>query len=237
MTTTTVVPGARLGLEMARQRPCNHPIRWSYENASLTAARPGSLRHAHEMATIARIGTFTPRTSAVRLRTARHGLIESPPGPFCGACASPTCHQRPSVDQCGASVFNLMTPYDVPTPCSVVFAFTSSSNLTDTSVPSFFLTFIVSFQVMFMSIALPSIWRLSNAGALVLFGGTARPNPSIISFAPFLLFSSSPWSHSISTSAFSVASEALALPNPISQLQWKRYARLSLRRVLPMSTA
>src|SRR5258708_630824 len=49
---------------------------------------------------------------------------------------STTCHQWPSVDQCGASLVNLMTPYDAPTSCSVVFLFTSALNSTDTSVPS-----------------------------------------------------------------------------------------------------
>src|SRR5262245_62189766 len=70
----------------------------------------------------------------------------------------------------------------------------------------------------------------------MLLGGTASPKPSIISFAPFRLSSSSRWSHSMSTPGIAWASDALTLPRPILQLQWNRYARRSLRRVAVTST-
>src|SRR5262245_22796292 len=120
--------------------------------------------------------------------------------------------------------------------CKTVFAFGSAVNVTDCSVPSFFLILIVPVHVMLMSIAVPAMWLLVRAGAFVLVGGTARPKPSIISFAPFLLFSASPWSHSMSTPIIVVASEGLALPRPIRQHQWNRYARLSLRLVVATET-
>src|SRR4051794_29860594 len=109
-------------------------------------------------------------------------------------------------------------------------------NRIGSSEPSFFLIFIVPVQVIVMSMALPGVWFVLSAGGFTLLGGTARPKPSIISFAPFLLFSASPWSHSMSTPAMAAASDGFAFPSPIFQDQWNRYARLSLRFVVLTST-
>src|SRR5271157_777865 len=91
-----------------------------------------------------------------------------------------------------------------------------------TIVPSFFLTLRSPVQVISISIALPAMWLLARDGATLLFGGTARPNPSTISCAPALLLAASPWSHSMSTPAIAVAADGLLLSKAMSHDQWNR---------------
>jgi hypothetical protein len=50
-----------------------------------------------------------------------------------------------------------------------------------------FLIFKTPVHLMVMSMALPLIWLLVNAGGLLPLGGTASPNPVTICWAPFLL--------------------------------------------------